>query len=106
MYGLKDATKVLRGTLRYKGFCMIINALKEIGVTKEVAVNGSSWLEHVETLLKDEDGATLEQKLFNRCISKVKHYENVSEEERKEKFKTILKAFKYFALLSNESKVQ
>ena len=48
-----------------------------------MAVNGNSWLEHVETLLKDEDGATLEQKLFNRCINKVKQYENVSEEEKK-----------------------
>lgn len=78
MYGLKDATKVLRGTLRYKGFCTIINAMKEIGVTKEVPVNGSSWLEHIETLVKDEDGATLEEKLFNRCIQKVKQYEGLS----------------------------
>ena len=31
VYGLKDATKVLRGTLRYNGFCELINAFKEIG---------------------------------------------------------------------------
>jgi hypothetical protein len=32
IYGLNDATKVLRGTLRYKGFCTAINAWKELGL--------------------------------------------------------------------------
>ncbi len=79
--------------------------MKEIGVTNEVPVNGSSWLEHIENLLKDEDGAILEEKLFSRCIKKVKQYEGHSEQSKKDKFKQILKAFNYFALLSNESKV-
>jgi hypothetical protein len=43
IYKLKDATKVLRGTLRYKGFCDIINAFKEVGISTEIPVKGSTW---------------------------------------------------------------
>ena len=32
MYSLTECTKIIRGTLRYKGFSMIINAMKEIGL--------------------------------------------------------------------------
>jgi len=32
LYNLKDATKVLRGTLRYSGFSVIINFWKELGL--------------------------------------------------------------------------
>lgn len=34
-YGLKDAEKVLRGTLRYRGFCTIVAAFKELGLLKD-----------------------------------------------------------------------
>ena len=32
LYELNDATKVLRGTLRYRGFSVIINIWKELGL--------------------------------------------------------------------------
>jgi saccharopine dehydrogenase-like NADP-dependent oxidoreductase len=35
IYGLGDATKMLRGTLRYTGFTELINAFKEIGYFSE-----------------------------------------------------------------------
>lgn len=43
-YGLKDATKVLRGTLRYHGFTELINSFKEIGYFTETPVQGDNWL--------------------------------------------------------------
>ena len=84
---------------------MIINAMKEIGVTKEVPVQGENWLEHVEKLLEGEQGPSLEDKIFARCITKVKQYEGLTEGEKKQKFKEIIKAFKYFGLISADSKV-
>jgi len=44
VYGLFDAKKVLRGTLRYNGFTELINAFKEIGYFDEKPVKGSNWL--------------------------------------------------------------
>lgn len=84
---------------------MIINAMKEIGVTKEIPVQGNNWLEHVEKLLEGEQGASLEDKMFARCITKVKQYEGLAEGEKRQKFKEIIKAFKYFGLISADSKV-
>jgi hypothetical protein len=84
---------------------MIINAMKEIGVTKEIPVQGENWLEHVEKLLEGEQGASLEDKIFARCITKVKQYEGLTEGEKKQKFKEIMKAFRYFGLISADSKV-
>ena len=44
IYGLNDAKKVLRGTLRYPGFIELINAFKEIGYIDETSVVGNNWL--------------------------------------------------------------
>lgn len=59
IYGLKDATKVLRGTLRYKGFCTVINAWKELGLLEERPVKADNWLEEIKIALADSPGATI-----------------------------------------------
>ena len=51
IYGLKDAEKVIRGTLRYKGYCTIVAAFKELGLLKEEPVKGTSWVEYLKLLL-------------------------------------------------------
>jgi len=44
IYGLKDAEKVIRGTLRYRGYCTIVAAFKELGLLREEKAMGSSWV--------------------------------------------------------------
>ena len=44
VYGLKDAEKVMRGTLRYRGYCTIMAAFKELGLLKEDKPRGTSWV--------------------------------------------------------------
>jgi saccharopine dehydrogenase-like NADP-dependent oxidoreductase len=46
VYGLQGATKIVRGTLRYRGFCELISAFKEIGYFDETHVEGDNWLEY------------------------------------------------------------
>lgn len=80
MYGLHDANKVLRGTLRYPGFTELINAFKEIGYFDEKPVQGNDWKEYTQLLLAGEEGKTLEEKIRNRTVYKVKHYKQRSKE--------------------------
>ncbi len=49
---MKDVKKVVRGTLRFTGFCMIMNAFKEIGLlsTEKVGFN-ATWTEYLEKRL-------------------------------------------------------
>lgn len=74
VYGLHDAKKVLRGTLRYYGFCELINAFKEIGYFHEGPVSGENWLDYTSSLLSNEVGQTLFDKIVNRTVYNVKHY--------------------------------
>lgn len=78
LYGLKDATKVLRGTLRYRGFCTVINAWKELGLLSEEPVTKGTWVEEISHLLADEEGSNLKEKIWSKCFKKVSNYENLS----------------------------
>ena len=112
IYGLKDAEKVLRGTLRYRGFCTIVAAFKELGLLKDTKPEGSSWIEHFNLLLKDEDVSPLNKnevaeelkdivgKIVHKTVYNNTQYQNLSNEEKNKKAKTIISAFKFFDLLN------
>lgn len=101
VYGLNYAKKFLRGTLRYPGFTELINAFKEIGFWSEEPVKGETWLEYTKILLSNEEGATLEDKIRNRTITKVKQYSSATKEENNKRFDRIMRGLKYFGFLSD-----
>jgi len=47
LYGLKYCQKVFRGTLRYKGFSLIICAFKELGLFDTEKPNSNNWFEYM-----------------------------------------------------------
>jgi saccharopine dehydrogenase-like NADP-dependent oxidoreductase len=54
MYGIPEVESLYRGTFRYKGFCEIIAAFKDLGFLSEtkVAPNCSTWLQMVDENIK------------------------------------------------------
>ncbi len=102
LYGLQNARKFLRGTLRYHGFTELINGFKEIGYFSEKPVEGDSWLEYTSILLEGEKGKTLEHRIKHRTVFKVKHFANCSNEENKHRAERILNGIKFFGLLSEQ----
>ena len=97
---------MLRGTLRYPGFCEVINAWKEIGILDETPVHEgcNTWLDYFNSLLKDEEG-DLKSKIKSRCFSKVIHYEKLSNEERENKYNHVIDTMNFFSLLDPQTKV-
>jgi saccharopine dehydrogenase-like NADP-dependent oxidoreductase len=59
LYGLNDATTVIRGTLRYKGFSFIFQCFKNLGFFKEEKFKESlliaTWREHFSNLIEESD---------------------------------------------------
>lgn len=59
LYQLKDAKKVLRGTLRFTGFTIIMNAIKAIGLfdaTKNVEFSGP-WPDYLNKVLAKDSSS-------------------------------------------------
>lgn len=63
-------------------------------------IKHENWLQYTQHLLKDEEGANLEEKIINRTVNKVKHYKDKSEDEKKQIGKRILKGVKFYNLLT------
>lgn len=70
MYGIPEAESVYRGTFRYKGFCEIIAAFKDLGFLSETKVtpNCSTWLQMVKENIK---GVSKNQTIFTEAEAKV-----------------------------------
>jgi hypothetical protein len=49
--------------------------------------------------LVNEGGNSIQEKIINRTVHKVKHFVNLTEKEKKEKGKRIIDAFIFFGLL-------
>ena len=56
--------------------------------------------------LKEEEGESLEDKIWNRCFKKISFYDALSEKEKKSKWFHTIKAFKFFDMFNPETKVQ
>lgn len=57
LYGLKDCTRLIRGTLRYPGHCALMAAMKAIGLASEDIINqpdGTNWFTYLSDNLKFE----------------------------------------------------
>ena len=132
VYGLHDAHHVLRGTLRYSGFCLLASALIELGLYSEDLLNenfksGSSWKELIKWLVKDEDEKGLKllqddlHNLLNELgvnkedyitcakilakIFKNKNYDNIDEKTLLIKAKKIINLIKWSGFLDSNTKV-
>lgn len=57
----------------------------------------------MQTVLENEEGATLEQKIKSKCIDKIVHY---NEPTKAKKWNEVLKGMKYFGLLDPTTKVK
>jgi len=55
LYKLKDCKTVLRGTLRFGGFSVIINCLKEIGFFSKDLPTAKNWIEALEIKAKNQN---------------------------------------------------
>lgn len=118
IYQLEGTSKIRRGTLRYKGYCLIISAFKEIGLFDEVPIVKGGWRQEIEHLLAAEPPTEVDQELLDgaadqellgkiagRTVYKVKHYQGLTDIQKKEKVEKIIKGMKFFGLLSPATKV-
>ena len=115
-YHLENTTKVKRGTLRYRGYCTLISAFKQIGLFTETPVAGANWREYISSLVTDEklspidkelidspDDEELYGKIATRTVYSVSHYDKLVTEDRQRKVACIIKGLNFFGLLSNAS---
>lgn len=60
VYGINDVQTILRGTLRYKGFCQIIKGAYKLGLLslEKKEISSQSWLEFIKFL---NNGKTLDE---------------------------------------------
>jgi saccharopine dehydrogenase (NADP+, L-glutamate forming)/spermidine synthase len=65
IYGIQSATTMLRGTLRYKGWCAFIQAAVEIGLLEEESKNwkGFSYESMIRELIQDTGNADIKTAL-------------------------------------------
>eukprot|EP00698_Gefionella_okellyi_P021065 TRINITY_DN6716_c0_g1_i2.p2 TRINITY_DN6716_c0_g1~~TRINITY_DN6716_c0_g1_i2.p2 ORF type:complete len:388 (-),score=119.52 TRINITY_DN6716_c0_g1_i2:20-1183(-) len=54
-YGIPDAKKVLRGTLRYSGYAEVVSTMNTFGLLEETPLNATSWFDLMKTLTKSSD---------------------------------------------------
>lgn len=64
IYHLEHTSKVRRGTLRYRGYCTLISAFKEIGLFTETPVSGSNWREYISSLVANEKPSPVDKELI------------------------------------------
>lgn len=69
VYGLSQIPNLLRGTLRYPGFCKSWNALVQIGLTDgsyPILESGSmTYHELMDAYTREEDGASVKERIAN-----------------------------------------
>lgn len=70
VYGLKDIPNILRGTIRYKGYCEAWNAFVKLGLTDDsypiLESENSTYLSFIESYLdKKIPGATVKERFAN-----------------------------------------
>jgi saccharopine dehydrogenase-like NADP-dependent oxidoreductase len=57
LYGMAGLQSCVRGTLRYRGFCFLVSALKELGLFSEDVLAGVSantiYNDYIRSLVKD-----------------------------------------------------
>jgi len=70
MYGIPEAESVYRGTFRYKGFCEIIAAFKDLGFLSETKITPgrNTWLQMVKENIK---GVSRKDAVFTETEAKV-----------------------------------
>lgn len=89
LYGLKHCQKVFRGTLRYKGFSLIICAFKELGLFDTEKPNAETWFDYMQKAC-GEIACDLAPSFYENFLSAC----NISEEYSEICKKIITKAFK------------
>ena len=125
LYGISEAENLYRGTFRYKGFCEIIAAFKDLGFLDEakVASNRATWLqvaksatvsvdtnkllftpneakELLEELTRNYPGAIDEAKLLAK-ITENSYWRTLSKEKAIDRIKMITEALIFFNFLDN-----
>jgi saccharopine dehydrogenase-like NADP-dependent oxidoreductase len=55
LYELHDAETVIRGTIRFEGFCFIFQSFKNLNLFNEDIVSHKSWREYFEHMIKDNN---------------------------------------------------
>eukprot|EP01099_Mayorella_cantabrigiensis_P006136 TRINITY_DN5078_c0_g1_i1.p1 TRINITY_DN5078_c0_g1~~TRINITY_DN5078_c0_g1_i1.p1 ORF type:complete len:372 (+),score=86.65 TRINITY_DN5078_c0_g1_i1:61-1116(+) len=100
MYGLDEANlkTMLRGTLRYPGYCLIMSAFLDLGLGSTEAVSylapdspSITWVDLMKQLIKLEKGEDLKAKILKKL--------NLN--EKSEDAKKIIDAFEWFGFLSS-----
>lgn len=49
-YGIKDASTIFRGTLRYRGFSALMNTFQNLGMFDDASFGANTWVELIEEL--------------------------------------------------------
>ena len=64
IYGLRDSKTVIRGTIRYQGFCEILAGFNDLGLLKDDVVPSSvvSWPQLIQSLIQSQ-----------KCVSSSPH---------------------------------
>jgi saccharopine dehydrogenase-like NADP-dependent oxidoreductase len=91
-YNIPNSKDVLRGTLRYGGFCSLLKKFINLGLVESAPANGENWRQVIKGIIgaSDED---LEQKIAERL--------GVQGEEAKQ----VVADLKFFGLLDENEKV-
>lgn len=59
-------------------------------------MKGETWLEYTTKLLEGEKGDTLDEKIVNRAVNNVKHYDHLDQGTKDKMAKKLLANLKYF----------
>jgi saccharopine dehydrogenase-like NADP-dependent oxidoreductase len=130
IYRIEEVETLIRGTIRFKGFCENVAAFLELGFLDQNELNQNlpdvfSCLDFVKHCLKNENPvfkgdqrmvnlfkiklANIEEELifkFLNSVTKNKFWSSLSENERLERMRIILSGFKYLELFSKERKLK
>ncbi|NLE63008.1 MAG: saccharopine dehydrogenase [Bacteroidales bacterium] len=65
IYGIPEAKTIFRGTIRYKGWCESLDAMKQLGLTLPVQedLNGLTYAQYIARKIKADNTANLKEKL-------------------------------------------
>jgi len=92
-YNIPKSRNVLRGTLRYNGFCSLLKKLLLLGLIENTPVDGESWKQVTKSLV----GAQSDDELRTKISEKL----NLQGEEASK----FVNDLEFFGLLSDEEKV-
>eukprot|EP00331_Platyophrya_macrostoma_P034960 CAMPEP_0176447832 /NCGR_PEP_ID=MMETSP0127-20121128/25312_1 /TAXON_ID=938130 /ORGANISM="Platyophrya macrostoma, Strain WH" /LENGTH=488 /DNA_ID=CAMNT_0017834445 /DNA_START=26 /DNA_END=1492 /DNA_ORIENTATION=- len=133
LYKMAGASSFFRGTLRYKGFCLIMRSAREIGLLREIPVSYlssvTSWKQLIERLVAeqtpDEQGCFINQSDRKQIIESVgfapdaaktadkilviafsnKNYSKTSRETLMENATLLLNAFRWLGFFDENQKI-